>query len=273
MKTSDRSLASTLRTLTVLIGAFGVSILFARAAEDELIPTGTNVLLVTGVDHPAHQWRQTAPLIKGILEKDPRLKVSILEDPGGLRTVKLQGLRLVVLHFQNWQQPGPGAAARESLKRFVENGGGLVSVHFACGAWHGEWPEFQNILGRVWHGDGPGRAQHDPHGKFLVEITDRDHAITEGIADFETTDELYTCLTGDAPIHLLAQARSRVDQRAHPQAFTRDYGEGRVFLTTLGHDVNAYTNHPAVGELLRRGCAWAAGMVPVRRGEADEKVE
>ena len=82
------------------------------------------------------------------------------------------------------------------------------------------------------------------------------------MADFETIDELYTCLTGDAPIHLLAHAKSKVDQKHHPQAFVRDYGKGRVFLTTLGHDVRAYTNNPAVGELLRRGCAWAAGIPP-----------
>ena len=138
-----------------------------------------------------------------------------------------------------------------------------MSVHFACGAWHGEWPEFQNIVGRVWHGSGPGKSQHDPRGPFKVQIVDKEHAVTRGLSDFETDDELYACLTGDAPIHVLAQAKSRVDQRAHPMAFTRDYGKGRVFLTTLGHDVKAFTNS-SVPQLLRQGCAWAAGMLPAK---------
>jgi hypothetical protein len=42
-------------------------------------------------------------------------------------------------------------------------------------------------------------------------------------------------------------------------------GEGRVFHSVLGHDGRAYTHHPAVGELMRRGCAWAAGLDPVVR--------
>ena len=223
---------------------------------------GTKILLVTGNDYPGHKWRLTAPVIKGLLERDPRLKVRIVEDPDALGVANLKQWDVVLLHFQNWETPGPGEASRENLKRFVENGGGLISVHFACGAWHGEWPEFQNIVGRVWHGSGPGKPQHDAYGKFLVEIADQDHPITKGIADFETTDELYTCLTGDAPIHLLAHSKSKVDQKYHPQAFVRDYGKGRVFLTTLGHDVNAWTNSPAVGELLRRASTWTAGQRP-----------
>lgn len=224
-------------------------------------PSGANpirVLIVTGIDHPAHKWRETAPVIKDLLLKDRRLTVDILEDAYQLESANLSPYQVVLLHFQNWQKPGPGEKARTNLKQFVEKGGGLVSVHFACGAWHQEWPEFEKIIGRVWHGTGPGKTQHDKRGKFQVEIVDKDHAITKGIGDFETEDELYTCLTGDAPIHLLAQARSNVDQKQHPQAFVREYGQGRVFLTTLGHDVTAYTNNPAVGELIRRGTAWAA---------------
>ena len=223
---------------------------------------GTKILLVTGIDYPGHKWKLTAPAIKSLLEKDPRLKVRIVEDPDALGKANLKEWDVVLLHFQNWETAGPGEASRANLKRFVENGGGLISVHFACGAWHGEWPEFQNIVGRVWHGSGPGKPQHDAYGKFLVEFADKDHVITKGLADFETTDELYTCLTGDAPIHLLAHSKSKGDKKYHPQAFVRDYGKGRVFLTTLGHDVNAWTNSPSVGELLRRASVWAAGQRP-----------
>ncbi len=221
------------------------------------------VLLVTGIDHPAHAWRETAPVLQRLLESDPRIEVRREENPDALATTDLTPWQVVLIHFQNWERPGPGQVARENLRAFVARGGGLVSVHFGCGAWHQEWPEYQAILGRVWHGIGPGKPQHDPRGPFRVHWVDREHPITRGLEDFTTTDELYTCLTGDAPIQLLAQAQSIVDHKLHPMAFARTYGAGRVFLTTLGHDVLAWTNHPTVGELVRRGTSWTAGVPPV----------
>jgi type 1 glutamine amidotransferase len=45
-------------------------------------------------------------------------------------------------------------------------------------------------------------------------------------------------------------------------AFVYNYGEGRGFHCPLGHNVKAF-EAPAVGELFRRGTAWAAGLSPV----------
>lgn len=221
-------------------------------ASDEPV----RVLIVTGIDYPGHVWRETAPVLRSILEEEPRLTVRIAEDPHFLDSPAIADYDVILLHFQNWEVPGPGIAARENLRRFVVNGGGLVSVHFACGAWHGEWPEFETIVGRVWH--GPKGLQHDPRGRFLVRIMDEQHPVTRGIEDFETDDELYTCLTGEAPIHVLAEATSAVDGKEHPMVFVRSYGGGRVFLTTLGHDRVAFLSG-AVPQLIRQGCLWASG--------------
>jgi type 1 glutamine amidotransferase len=175
---------------------------------------------------------------------------------------------LILLHFQNWQRPGPDKLARENLRRFVENGKGVALVHFACGAWHGEWPEFGNLAGRVWFGSdpGPGKRQHDPYGPFRVEILKGDLPITRGMADFDTQDELYTCLVGDYPIEVVAQAKSKLDGTDYPMAFISRFGTGRTFHCVLGHDVKALSV-PGVQELYRRGCAWAAGLEPVAGGE------
>lgn len=218
------------------------------------------VLLVTGVDYPGHRWRETTPVLRAQLEKDPRLRVTVIEDPHLLDSAALTNYAAVLLHFQNWQVPGPGPAARENLRRYVEQGGGLVLIHFACGAWYGEWPEFKHLAGRAWYGPDGGR-QHDPHGPFTVNIRDADHPVTAGLRDFATTDELYTCLEGEAPIRVLATARSKVDGRDYPMAFVLEYGRGRVFHSPLGHDAAAL-GVEAVGELFRRGTAWAAGLLP-----------
>lgn len=221
---------------------------------------GTGVLIVTGIDYPGHPWRETAPALKAELEKDPRLKVRIVPSPDALASPRLKDWDVIVLHFMDWEVPGPGPAARENLKQAVAGGKGLMLTHFACGAWDGgEWSEFVRLAGRVWFGPDGGR-QHDPRGPFTVEVADPDHPITQGMKPFQTDDELYTCLMGDVPIQVVAQARSKVDQKYYPMAFTAKYGKGRTFHTVLGHDAHAYTNNPGVGELMRRGCAWAAGL-------------
>jgi type 1 glutamine amidotransferase len=227
-------------------------------------PASTNqparVLLVTGMDYPGHHWRQTAPVLAEALRKDRRLEVFTVEDPHFLDSAALARYDVAVLHFENWEQPAPGLKARANLRQFVEGGKGVVLLHFACGAWHDEWPEFVNIAGRVWAGLN-GR-QHDPYGTFRVEIVKPDHPLVRGMADFETQDELYTCLTGEVPIEVLAQAKSKADGKYYPMAFIHNCGQGRSFHCTLGHNVQALSV-PSVQELFRRGCAWAAGLPPV----------
>ena len=245
-----------MRMLAGLMGlmllAAGCSSMVSGAIEQK------DVLIVTGIDYPGHKWQLTTPVLKAALSADKRMAVSVTEDPNDLARLDLDEYDTLVLHFMDWETPDPGPTARATLKRFVQNGGGLVLVHFACGAFQ-EWDEFGVIAGRAWD---PNLRGHDPHGAFTVEIADATHPVTAGLTAFETTDELYTCLAGETPIHVLATARSKVDHKDYPIAFVLNYGTGRVFHCVLGHDVQAFDN-PAVGALFRRGTAWTAGLPPV----------
>jgi type 1 glutamine amidotransferase len=247
-------LASVVLTLAATIGPKST-----MAAEKKQT---ADVLLVTGIDHPAHKWQQTAPALAKVLRKDPRMQVRVVEDPHFLDSSAVHRYDVVVLHFMSWEQPTPGAKARENLREYVHGGKGLFIVHFGCGAFR-DWPEFLNLAGRVWD---PKKRAHDPHGRFRVDITDVDHPITRGMQPFDTDDELYTCLGGDRPVNVLATARSKVDGKVYPMAFVLNFGKGRVFHNALGHDVKAITN-PNAAELFRRGCAWAAGLAVVPNSE------
>jgi len=220
------------------------------------------VLVVTGIDYPGHKWQLTTPVLTTALGLDERLAVSVTEDPNDLARLELSRYDALVLHFMDWETPDPGPTARANLKGFVQDGGGLVLVHFACGAFQA-WDEFGLLAGRAWD---PNLRGHDPHGAFTVEIADQTHPITRDLTAFETTDELYTCLAGETPIHVLATAQSKVDHQNYPIAFVLPYGKGRVFHCVLGHDVKALAN-PPVGTLFRRGTAWTAGLTPVSQIE------
>jgi type 1 glutamine amidotransferase len=215
-----------------------------------------SVLVVTGIDYPGHKWKETAPVLVKALDQDPRLGVSVVEDFRYLASPDLMTYDAVVLHYMPWEVPPPSKACQDGLKAYVESGKGLVLVHFACGAFPG-WDEFVKIAGRAYDKKLRG---HDPHGTFRVNIVKPDHPVVKGMESFDTVDELYTCLGGDTPVEVLASSTSKVDKKEYAMAFVLQVGKGRVFHSPLGHDVKAF---PApVGELFRRGTAWAAGLPP-----------
>ncbi len=239
-------------TMMMLLASAGF---IAAARGDEVKPI--QVLLVTGVDHPAHEWKKTTPVICELLEKDQQFAVRVIDDPNLMASAEIFDVDVVFLHFRNDQPLAQEPQVRANLSKFVEQGGGLFVLHFACGAF-GDWPEFRNLVGKVWDGTNT----HDPRGAFTVEITEVEHPITRGMSDFQTDDELYIGLVGERPVQLLATARSKLTGSEHPMAFAFQYGSGRVFQTPLGHDEKAIRT-PETADLIRRGCLWVAeGAAP-----------
>lgn len=218
------------------------------------------VLVVTGEDYPGHPWPETSRAFVEVLRADDRLETVVCESPAMVGSSLLPAFDAVVVHFKNYAENIPmGAVEGERLRQYSESGRGVVLTHFACGAFQ-EWPDFVTTAGRVWN---PALRAHDPHGEFTVRVRDAAHPLVQGMKDFQTTDELYTCLDGTTPIHVLCDAVSKVDGKEYPIAFTVDTPGLRVFHCVLGHNGAAYAP-PEVGELFRRGTAWACGLTPVK---------
>ncbi|MFQ5808335.1 MAG: ThuA domain-containing protein [Armatimonadota bacterium] len=256
------------RGLLKVIGAVACLVAVAASAQPaDDAAAQKRVLIVTGEDHKAHKWQATTPVLKGQLEKDSRIIAEVREDLASLRDSSLGDFDAVVMHFKNYDPEAPGRQGYDNLAKFVEAGGGLVLVHFACGAFQEFKSDFVKLAGRVWN---PKLRAHDPYGEFRVEIVDPDHPITRGLGAFETTDELYTCLDGKTPVTVLAEAQSKVDGKRYPMAFVLPYGKGRVFHCVLGHSAEAL-GVAEVGELFRRGTAWSAGLEPTAPGAGRAK--
>ncbi len=141
------------------------------------------------------------------------------------------------------------------LLDYLNNGGGVVITHFGCGAFQ-EWNDFVPYSGHVWN---PKFRAHAPYSPFDLSIVDHDHAITKGLKDFPTADELYTRLDGPTPVHVLCTAVSKGDKKPYPMGFVLEPGKGRAFQCTLGHDVNALRSE-GTRALYLRAAQWATGL-------------
>lgn len=213
------------------------------------------VLLITGDDvMPAHNWAAVSAATRDLLVKSGKFDVKICEDPGILDSATSLK-RYDVIHFAmyNAKTPTISDGAKENLLNFVKGGKGLVVSHLASASFK-EWPEFRALCGRVWV---MGTSGHGPRSPFQVKVSDTTHPITQGLAAFEADDELYAKLQGDAPIRVLLEADSDWSKKTEPLAFVLDYGQGRVFHHTFGHDVKAIQT-PSVEQVILRGTAWAA---------------
>lgn len=99
---------------------------------------------------------------------------------------------------------------------------------------------------------------------YVVNITDlgREHPVTAGIEDFELCTEQYWVLHDDL-IDVLATTThpARSWQPWHrpvtaPAIWTRQWGAGRIVVTTPGHSLDVL-EHPSVRTVIERGMLWA----------------
>lgn len=139
----------------------------------------------------------------------------------------------------------------EGLLSFVRNGGALVAIHSATETFQAN-PEYVRMLGGSF-------VKHEPYREMHILRIEGDHPILDGITSFAIPDEFYyhdQCDLEDK--HVLLVCQSPDDQRVHPIAWTKMYGKGRVFFTSLGHSVESCSNASHL-RIVTQGIAWAAG--------------
>ena len=120
-------------------------------------------------------------------------------------------------------------AQRSGLKGFVKGGGGLISLHIAADSCP-DWPAMKKLTGGGWVS---GVSTHGHFGRFAVNIWDSDHAVTSGMDDFETWDELYCDMDLQPGIGIFIGAEYEGINR--PLGWSTRYGAGKVVKLALGH--------------------------------------
>jgi uncharacterized protein len=179
-------------------------------------------------------------------------------------------------------------AQKKMLVDFVRGGKGFIGAHCASLTFY-NYPEFGEMLGGYFN-------RNLPQGTVAVlKVEDRTHPATKMLgASWPLVDEFY--LFGSAPwnesrpddnidvlfknripmgfsrdrVHvLLSLDTSAMDMNRqpnlvnggdYPQAWTRQYGNGRSFYTSLGHRDDIWSNDPVFRAHINGGIRWALGL-------------
>ncbi len=192
---------------------------------------------------------------------------------------------VVISNFGNNAADWP-VETRRAFETYMKTGGGFVSVHAANNSF-GQWDEYNRMIGlggwggrKAAHGvhvfyndagelvrDATGSGKSGAHGarhEFQITVRNSDHPITRGLPKQWLTaeDECYATLRGPAEnMTVLATGKDLSDKaptdRHEPMLMVIDYGKGRTFHTTLGHDTAAIEGVSFITTFLR-GAEWAA---------------
>ncbi|WP_066364562.1 ThuA domain-containing protein [Herbidospora mongoliensis] len=150
-----------------------------------------------------------------------------------------------------------------------EQSAGLTSAVAAgtgFAGWHGgivdafrNDPDYLHLTGGQFacHPEAGGET-FVPH---RIEITGEDHPITAGIDDFDLVTEQYWVLTD--PYSTVLATTTHAAQGAWkrpvtvPAVWIREWGQGKVFVATPGHDLDTLKND-SVRVIVERGLTWAS---------------
>lgn len=235
---------------------------------------------------PYHKWSLITPVLKKQLEETGLFQVDVVTAPpaGGDFAAFHPDFRKYSAVVWNYDAPDERwpAELKTAFEQYVREGGGFVSVHAADNAFP-NWPAFNEMIGMGgWRGrteqsgpywyfeDGNMVPDHTPghagsHGQrtpYQVAVQ-ANHPITDGLPKLwmHQGDELYAHLHGPGKnVTVLATAYSDPANAGsghnEPVLMTVAYGRGRVFHSTMGHDINALSSIDFV-VTFQRGTEWA----------------
>ncbi|OQA81779.1 MAG: Trehalose utilization [Lentisphaerae bacterium ADurb.Bin242] len=155
-----------------------------------------------------------------------------------------------------WTMGELGTEESRALLDAVRNG-------VAVGGWHGgagdafrQNTEYQFMIGGQWVAHPGGIVD------YRVDIVEKEHPIVAGISGFSVHSEQYY-MHVDPGNHVIASTTfddahaSWIRGTVMPVVWTRFYGAGRVFYSSLGHTAADFKNTPEILEITARGLLWA----------------
>ncbi|HWE01294.1 MAG TPA: ThuA domain-containing protein [Tepidisphaeraceae bacterium] len=214
-----------------------------------------NALIVWG-GWDGHQPREVADVFRAALSADG-FSVEVSDTLDSFRDEsRLLNLDLIV---PIWTMGKIDVEPLTAVCNAVSKGVGMAGCHGGmCDAFR-DSPEWQFLTGGQWVAH-PGNDT----AQYAVNVKTNAHPIVEGIGDFNVHSEQYY-MHVDPAVKVLATTRFPTADGPHvsngpvdmPVVWTKLYGAGRVFYSSIGHTPADVKAEPHL-TILRRGCAWAA---------------
>jgi type 1 glutamine amidotransferase len=230
--------------------------LLAGIATAEMKP---RVLILSGANN--HDWKQTTPAIRAVLEESGRFEVDVEEDVIAMKPEAFAPYAVVLGNFNTFGEDAPAtkewpAETRRGFLDHMAKGKGLVIVHAGSSVFY-DWAEFQQLACGTWK---DGTSHGDIHVS-RVTFTGGESPVTRGLEPFWIRDEFWHDIhvaPGAKPLAVVTPDPAfKGSGKAENILFTTERGAARGFAIFLGHDVATMRNS-AWKSLLQRGTEWAA---------------
>jgi type 1 glutamine amidotransferase len=153
------------------------------------------------------------------------------------------------------------AEQQQAIRAFVRSGKGLAVAHSGVDALYG-WAEYREMVG------GGLFDSHPWTQEVQVNVEDRSSAAVSHLGEsFRLRDEIYVLDNNPRPnAHVLLSldmpsTGAAAGSADHPLSWIKRHGEGRVFVTVLGHFGDVWKT-PAYQQHVLQGIRIAAGRLP-----------
>jgi type 1 glutamine amidotransferase len=143
------------------------------------------------------------------------------------------------------------------LEAIEKNGTSMAGWHGGIGDAFRNNPDYQFMVGGQWVAHPGGVID------YKVNIINHKDEVTRGLKDFNMHSEQYY-MHVDPNVKVLATTRfngaidSWIDGCVIPVTWKKMYGKGRIFFTSVGHNLDHITTVPDAIEMLKRGIRWAS---------------
>jgi uncharacterized protein len=217
--------------------------------------------------HSAGYRHDVIPLSRAILTQLGResgsFEVTATEDTSEFSSENLK--RYAALMFFTSGELPMSRIQRAALLEFVRSGGGFLGVHSAADTFY-TWPDYLDLVGGYFNG-------HPWHQAVTIEVVDPSNPMVAFLGNsLQFDDEIYQVSDFDyRGSHVLLRldpssvdlGSSGVHQRFYgwPLAWSRSYGEGRVFYTALGHEASAWQDR-RYQRILTNAIRWSMRRSP-----------